>query len=668
MEELNVMLADLAEEGSLDSIGAFTVALEKAEEKLAAYRLTNPGLFVLNLVAAAVSGGATQLAVETHRDYACFRFDPALSYSDSQLEDLFGYILTPSAPAHVRELALALHSARALPHSPRLLLTVAGEGRGRELRVEGSKLVLAYADPDRPFPKGVVFRVDFQQASGWEDFLMGRADRTQEVLRHLFHFCRFAPLRLTSNGQAKNTVARLGGKEIFAWRKLVGEQALNLAEPRGEYPPSEDAAGWSLPSTVLLGLGTPKAAAATGLILVSRGVAFKRPHALLGFPLACAVVTADHLEKNLSQSDLVEDTAYDLLIQSLQVEVQSLVFDVCANPPQWSSPAQSAAFLRALDPLYPEDGSVPIPLEIEMLRRRETTEDHCRDPDQQAGQMSFWRSLMVEAPEKAALYGEDLAAAVSRQAARRLSLAQWQEAAAYLSDLYELQGRASDGYLAVILMLAGRSHEAETILAPDCPGNSHLLRALLGWEVPTEDEPMALFLRFQRCLDEDDFESADALATNLERQRGGTPVLYLWLGWYHLFRQRPSRALALWERTLKGVHVEEKERWADLLWPELSGKVSFLEQVGWQARRGFESLQFSLGSAKVSTAQVKLLHPTRWAKAVWEARKQKDKGLASQLFVESYLAAMLNPAGQTLEPLDSPALPLALFRAPNARR
>jgi hypothetical protein len=55
MLELNSMLAELAADGAHDSTGAFTVSLHAAEEKLGAYRLVNPVLFVLNLVAAAVT-------------------------------------------------------------------------------------------------------------------------------------------------------------------------------------------------------------------------------------------------------------------------------------------------------------------------------------------------------------------------------------------------------------------------------------------------------------------------------------------------------------------------------------------------------------------------------------------------------------------------------------
>ena len=679
MRELNTMLAELAEDGSLDSTGVFTLSLERADEKLAAYRLANPGLFVLNLLAAAVTGGATAFSVETNETTTSFRFDSKLSYSDDQLEGIFAYILKPSAPAHLRELALALHGARALPDSPVINLQVNSTGSSRELTMQGESISTGpgtLIDPGSEGAPGVVLRITYAARGGWAALFSRRHDRSHEVLQQLFHFCRYAPLRLSYNGQPQGLDVVLGGSNdsnIFAWRLVPGQQALRLGTIRqgtrqGEYPRRhEPQVPTAVPSTFVIGLGTPKVASDTGLLLVSRGVVFRRPIEVLGFPVACAVVTADHLEKNLSQSDLVEGAEYEALLEAVRSEVRDLVLEVCANPPSWPSPATGAAFTRALDSHFGPDE--PAPLVVDTFRRRRAIEDSCRDADAQSEQMSYWRALTGQDSHQAEEFRNELTPAVTRQATRRLSQAQWREAALYLVDLYELLGKAPDALLVVVMILADQGERAQKLLSPQSDGNSTLLEYLLGWgDELDEDLPMAKFLRFQRAVDLNELETADALAKHLEGCRG-TAFLFLWLGWYQLFRDHHERAAELWEKALALLPTEERERWANILWPQLSGKLSLLQQVRWQARRSLEGLHLGFGTDKAGSnkALTQTFHPARWAKNVWGARLVGQNEQARDLFVKGYLAGLINPQALRLERVDSRYIPLAPFRG-EARR
>lgn len=661
MEELNEMLADLAEVGALDSSGVFTVSLARAEEKLAAYRLTNPGLFVLNLLAAAVSAGASQFAVESHETRTRFSFDPKLEFGSHDLEDIFTYILKPTAPAHLRELALALHGARALPETPRIRLTVGFHG-GQELVVAGPELQVR---PAPEAPTGVRLELSFPSPGVWAALFSERTDPSAEILQHLYHFCRFAPLKLSNNGQVRSTPVRLGGPEVFAWRAIRGSQPMIMVEPRGHYPRSDSSPAPAVPSTILIGFSTTKTALSTGLLLVSRGVTFKRPQSLLGFPMACAIATADHLEKNLSQSDLVEDDDYHRLLEVIQMEIQALVLDVCTHPPDWSS-GQSAGFARALQTLYPLQS--PAPAVVEAFRRSSTIEDSCRDPAAQAEQMEYWRGLKAQDPAGAQAFGESLASAVERQAQRRLANGEWSSSLQYLLDLGELGAQRSAAFIAAVMLLADREDSARELLASDCQGSPPLLEALIGWDRQSlGSTDIERFLEFERAVASGRLADADAMAQLLQ-ERKGTSVLYLWLGWYQVFRGRHSRALGLWEQSLTRVRVEERERWADILWPALLGKVSFLEQVGWQARRAFESLQFGLSSSSKSRAsQTRVQHPARWAKQVWEARIRGSSEEAQRLFLKGYLSALLNLSTMSLEPLDSPEVSLAPFHNRSSR-
>lgn len=656
MEELNEMLADLADDGALDSEGVFTVSLGKAEEKLAAYRLTNPGLFVLNLVAAAVSSGASKLAVESYERETTFAFDPKLEYGPHDLEDIFTYILKPSAPAHLRELALALHGARALPELPVIILTIGAHG-GQSLAIMKDQFGVRPA-PDAP--SGVRLRLSFPGSGVWAALLGNPSNRSQEVLKHLFHFCRFAPLKLTNNGQLKSLPVRLGGNEIFAWREIRGPQPMALVEPHGHYPRPESAPPIDLPSTILVGLGSTKTATSTGLLLISRGVTFKKPQPILGFPMACAAVTADHLEKNLSQSDLVEDAAYQELIETVQNEVIALVLDVCAAPPSWSV-GQAAGFSRSLDTLYPPGSAVPAV--VKAYRRSAAIEESCREPAAQAEQMGYWRELQSKDPTQAKNFAANLAGAVARQATRRLNNGEWPEGLRYLEDLYELRERPADAFMAVVGVLSEQDEKSRRIFERARPRAPYLLESLIGWMDSPGPEPLARFLQFEHAMDNGDLPSAGRLAESLLEHRG-TAVLYLWLGWFAVFRRQHTEALVLWERALAQVPYDERDRWADILWPSLSGQVSFLQQVRWQARRAIETVQFSLKPTRAARASLgRSMHPARWAKQVWEARIRGASTEAHRLFVRGYLAGLINIDNLTLEELDSPLVPLAPFHS-----
>jgi hypothetical protein len=235
MLELNSMLAELAADGAHDSTGAFTVSLHAAEEKLGAYRLVNPVLFVLNLVAAAVSGGGTRMSVESHETLCRFSFDTTESYQDDELRGLFAYILKPSAPAHLRELALALHGARVLPGLPQITLQVADQRRSRLLKLVEGKLELEKAEavPREPGLTLTLTYLDLGKMVEMYLWFKGRRlpDRPQEILEQLFHYCRFAPLLLTHNGQKRNQEVKMaehGEGAVFAWRHIEAEQRLRV--------------------------------------------------------------------------------------------------------------------------------------------------------------------------------------------------------------------------------------------------------------------------------------------------------------------------------------------------------------------------------------------------------------------------------------------------------
>ncbi len=663
MQELNMMLADLAGEGDVESSGVFTLSLEKAGEKLAAYRLLNPGLFVLNLVAAAVCAEAREFRIETRESQTAFFYDSNVDFSDPELERLFAYILEPSAPAYLRELALAVHGAMSLPEKPVLRLHLVGPRTCREMVISEGSIAL---NPASMGPMGITVRIEYPQVGGWTRLFDNRVARRAEPLNHLFHFCRYAPMTIINNGKAQGSRVTGGiyDQSVFAWRYLKGVQPLRVVNPERRFDLTLSQRTESpIASSVVLSFLADVDAKNEGLLLISRGVAFRRPSFVLGFSMAQAVVTADHLEKNLSQSDLVEGPEFEELMAVLRGEVESLILEVCSNPPPGWSVATSNAFGRQLEARYRDVEEVPMP--VQMFRRLQTMEAECSTTEGQERQVEFWRELSAGDVAAGKRYGRDLAKFFRATAGRRLASGVWLDAQRCLHHLAQIEGRPDDGLRLVAMVMGGQGESARALAEanPQMPGYTPMLAYMLGWTDRLESQhPMGTFLHFQRCMEEGRSEEARGVAAALEAV-DGSAILYLWLGWYAISLGDYGRAARQWERCLGRLSVEERERWANILWPDLTGKVSFLEQVRWQARRGLDELQMSLNQRRQSGyASSQTTHPARWARGVWRALIEGQSRTAREAFLNGYLTSLIRIHELELEPLTSSAGPLAPFR------
>lgn len=657
-----MMLADFAEEGSLESSGVFTLSLDKAGEKLAQYRLHNPGLFVLNLVAAAVTGGASDFAVETRENITSFRFNAKSELEEEQIERLFAYILEPSAPAYVRELALAVHGARSLPGRPTITLSVTTSTLSKELVLTESGHQLVEAVPRN---RGVLLELKYPQQGSWSRMFSRQSNRSDDILRHLFHFCRFAPLSMSNNGQAKGTRVTAGvyNSSVFAWSYLKGEHPLKAvtAERRFDLMISRKSQS-PIASSMVLTLVDAQHSRDEGVLLISRGVTFHRSADVLGFPLARAVVTADHLEKNLSQSDLVETEEFHILMATVREQVEDLILETCSTPPAKWSAETSRRFLNSLALKYPESKPAPIP--VEAFRRVSNLEQQCQTPEEQAGQITFWRELCQKDPATAARFRGQLVDFFKSEARRKIAYEVWAVAARNLHYLSELEDRPSDALQVVLWALAENDNAGKALLTQELPGYTPTLAFLLGWlDTLEENSPTAWLFRFQRAVEEGNLASADVLAEHLKGTEG-TPLLYLWLGWYEVYRMRYSEASRLWDRALGLLSSQERESWAQPLWRELSGKVTFVDQVRWRARRSIEEMQRSVLtslSLHNERGQVYGFGPLAWAEQVWIYHIEGHSDKARTLFVQKFLSSRVDHNTLRLEPLNAYGTTLSFF-------
>lgn len=657
MEELNTMLAELADDGSLDSSGVFTVSLDKAEEKLAAYRLANPGLFVLNLVAAAVCLQAAQFDVETRENRTSFAFEAPLDLEEEQLARLFTVILEPAAPAYLRELGLAVHSARALPGEPTIYLMVSTARICRELVIAKNRHEVL---PAPPAACGVTLTLEYPEQGGWSRlFSRQNKDRRAQLVQNLFHFCRYAPLEIRDNGRAQGARITLGvyDQAVFAWRHLQGRQPLKVATAERRFDLLISAKQQSpVESSIVIALiNVEESRGSEGLLLVSRGVVFRRPASCLGFPLAQAVVSADHLEKNLSQSDLVEGEDYEALLAAVRAEIEELILEVCSNPPPGWSSTTSNAFARAISQRYPSE---PAPIQVETFRRLRNLGDRCTDLRGQEMQMEFWRDLRRREPKASEEFRRELGSQLKIQLRQNLAARSWQMAAHCRRFLGELQNLPADALLAALLEISGESQAARGILDPALEGYTPALAYLLDWTPDIEEEsPIATFLRFQKAVEQSDLVAADRLAADLA-QNDASILLQVWLGWYALFRDRPTETYQLWDKAVSRMKSKEWTFWSKRLWQRLQGRVSFLAQVRWGAKRAFEET-FTAG--KTEYGQMRADDSLLWAFDYWSAHRDADDVKARYVYVSGILSRQIDMDKLALRPLRGRASALGFF-------
>ncbi len=325
--ELSELLEAMQTSGATDSSGAFTVSSEKAREKLSQFALPNPRLYVRNLIASAVVGGATRIEFRISGAWMRLEYDgEPLAYE--QLEGLWGQLLNP-ANARLYELAVAMNAARSL--GPVELSVESWSGAaGCRLDVVGDGL-----------------RVSVLEQPGWERAVQGNMVTVREpafkkpvrwafgspelnIVRGLSHF---GPALVRLNDRALNREVEIGQSPTSAaWLHLAPDKAcLKAQPPRAEWAPDCLVVERKLnpePFEAVLTLGQQN----EGLTFIVNGVAFSRPPIVLGSPFFFGVVVSNGLRKNLSHTDLAEDEHYTELIEQLRAEADLLTIQRMEDP------------------------------------------------------------------------------------------------------------------------------------------------------------------------------------------------------------------------------------------------------------------------------------------------------------------------------------------------
>ena len=312
---MSELLSKLQAAGTIEAKGGFTIDPEKAREKLRQYQLADPHRYVLLLVEAAVSSGATKLEFEIDADDVHLRFGGSV-FAYEQLENIYASLFAQGEQLEdlqaadlvrlrgLQQLAFALNSAMALNPSFARVESIAEDGSGTALvlypssrdevaRVQGMTPGNHIHVRDRWRP-GLV--VEFVRKL--------RGSLAELVL--LREHCLWSRTPVVINGVQISQAMRFVGEpwseiEVVDGQRMIGRAALGLREPKidgnGE-------------------LVTPS------VQLLSNGVYIEScelsERAVAGF---VAIVDSPRFGKDVSQTKLVHDDGYDAVIDAV-VEAQ----------------------------------------------------------------------------------------------------------------------------------------------------------------------------------------------------------------------------------------------------------------------------------------------------------------------------------------------------------
>lgn len=229
--------------GQLDSEGSFTIAGEAAVGKLAAFQLPRQSAWVLKIVQAAVTSGASFLEIRQSRDVTTFRFDPSIEIDVDAIEKSLLAVEIEATP-FVRHLCVGLRTVGF--GDKRAFTLAASDGEHRQLFGWNchnlTKQTNREEEPTRPYLHlGVAFPEDNQgRVLGGMMRAAGRAtDEYQEIVR----YGQACPLKLTLDGRRLDTLMGLPEKIMSCTSVPLGIctlSALQSPHPKLPIPPGID--------------------------------------------------------------------------------------------------------------------------------------------------------------------------------------------------------------------------------------------------------------------------------------------------------------------------------------------------------------------------------------------------------------------------------------------
>lgn len=318
--ELENLLEGLRSEGTFVSQGNFTLDLVRAREKLKKFQLLDPYHYVLPLVSAAVLGGASTLQCRVGSSRFSMEFNGA-PFTPEELEGMFSALLISTSVIgrrRVAELAVGINAALAL--SPRQIVLES---------LDEERLVLATFTPRKQkvevsqAPEGSTpwTRISVQHAG--IRALWRKTQRDAPEVQALHARCRLSRLELSLNDvPLPSTVGWESQPCLVASYLRAGEHRPGCEATLGKLKARAsqlDATAGPYAAVLSLGGDAPQE-----VVFVHHGLSFRRPDLSLG-PGTRAVVWAPELKRDLSQTQIIADENFELILEQLRLKVFSML-------------------------------------------------------------------------------------------------------------------------------------------------------------------------------------------------------------------------------------------------------------------------------------------------------------------------------------------------------
>lgn len=184
--------------GKVDSEGVFTIDLAKARRKLGKFQFNDPSFYLLKIVQAAVSGGATKVDLRTTRSSLTLCFDSPSPIGELQtmLSAFANPLEAPQGP--LRYLAMGFNAS--LVSDPKeVQLAWWTEGEGSALTAIGEELTVTNAPPrpnNAPVGGHLTLFTVLKEKTAWLT-----AGATAAEVTTVRKFCGYAPVEVRIDGR-----------------------------------------------------------------------------------------------------------------------------------------------------------------------------------------------------------------------------------------------------------------------------------------------------------------------------------------------------------------------------------------------------------------------------------------------------------------------------------
>ncbi len=305
MPTLAEILKQLKEESAFDSYGHFTLDKKKAREKMKKYQLISPYYYVLEIIQAAVASGAKKIDVYIDSDDSIFTFDGEI-YTLEDLENIYSSLFVSQKDISLdrfRELAIGINSALVL--NPQYIRVVSGKGKkGAELlcRPPSEEKIKPIAISTSGTKVHVKDRISIRVATRFLSKYIARRMPTEgKILKDRCYLCRIP---------------------IYINKDHINPPKSPLLENVLCSIPLKFKHGWGVIGISKLPIKLSQLTFLKWGVIITKKNLHIPPFPIIG------IIEANHLIKNASQSDIVENEKYTEIIRLIEDKVDDLIIEL----------------------------------------------------------------------------------------------------------------------------------------------------------------------------------------------------------------------------------------------------------------------------------------------------------------------------------------------------